>query len=87
MTPATESGSPASSAAMRATLRLSSPAWFAQPNQTSSISPVGNTGAVDGRADRERREIVRTHARQRAAVAPDRRANPCEDDCARHGTN
>ena len=31
VTPATESGSPASSAAMRATLRLSSPAWFAQP--------------------------------------------------------
>ena len=29
--PATDSGSPASSAAMRATLRLSSPAWFAQP--------------------------------------------------------
>ena len=31
VTPATDSGSPASSAAMRATLRLSSPAWFAQP--------------------------------------------------------
>ena len=31
VTPATESGSPARSAAIRATLRLSSPAWFAQP--------------------------------------------------------
>ena len=31
VTPATDSGSPASSAAIRATLRLSSPAWFAQP--------------------------------------------------------
>ncbi len=31
VTPATDSGSPASSAAMRATLRLSSPAWFAAP--------------------------------------------------------
>ena len=41
VTPATESGRPASSAAMRATLRLSSPAWFAEPNQTSSISPSG----------------------------------------------
>jgi hypothetical protein len=40
VTPATESGSPASSAAMRATLRLSSPAWLAAPNQTSSISPA-----------------------------------------------
>ena len=31
VTPATDSGSPASSAAIRATLRLSSPAWFAAP--------------------------------------------------------
>ena len=31
VTPATDSGRPARSAAMRATLRLSSPAWFAQP--------------------------------------------------------
>jgi hypothetical protein len=29
--PGTSIGSPASSAAMRATLRLSSPAWLAQP--------------------------------------------------------
>ena len=31
VTPATESGSPASRAPIRATLRLSSPAWLAQP--------------------------------------------------------
>jgi hypothetical protein len=31
VTPGTLSGSPASSSAMRATLRLSSPAWLAQP--------------------------------------------------------
>ena len=31
VTPATDSGRPASSAAMRATLRLSSPAWLAAP--------------------------------------------------------
>ena len=31
VTPGTVTGSPASSALMRATLRLSSPAWFAQP--------------------------------------------------------
>jgi hypothetical protein len=31
VTPATLSGRPASNDAMRATLRLSSPAWFAQP--------------------------------------------------------
>ena len=40
VTPATDSGSPASSAPIRATFRLSSPAWFAHPNQTSSISPA-----------------------------------------------
>ena len=41
VTPAADSGSPASSAAIRATLRLSSPAWFAAPNQTSSICSAG----------------------------------------------
>ena len=50
VTPATESGSPASSAAIRATFRLSSPAWFAHPNQTSSISsgstPARSTAAA-----------------------------------------
>src|SRR5712691_7949734 len=37
VTPATDCGRPASNAAMRATLRLSSPARFAHPNHTSSI--------------------------------------------------
>ena len=36
MAPGTSSGSPARSAAMRATLRLSSPAWLAQPITRSS---------------------------------------------------
>ena len=36
VTPGTLSGRPASKSAMRATLRLSSPAWFAQPKKTSS---------------------------------------------------
>ncbi len=38
VTPGTSTGSPASSAAMRARLRLSSPAWLAQPNTTSSTA-------------------------------------------------
>src|SRR5579883_892658 len=42
----TRSGKPASSAAMRATLRLSSPAWFAQPIITSSI----RSGSTPARA-------------------------------------
>jgi hypothetical protein len=36
--PGTENGNPASSTAIRATLRLSSPAWFAAPSTTSSIA-------------------------------------------------
>ena len=36
--PATLTGKPANNAAIRATLRLSSPAWFASPAITSSIA-------------------------------------------------
>ena len=36
--PGTSCGSPASNSAMRATLRLSSPAWLAQPKMTSSTA-------------------------------------------------
>ena len=47
--PATSIGSPARSAAMRPTLRLSSPAWLAAPRMTSSITawsmPVRSTSA------------------------------------------
>src|ERR1700712_2160417 len=64
VTPATDCGSPASSAAMRATLRLSSPAWLAQPRQTSSISSAGTperspAGAADRRADRGEQDGAR----------------------------
>ena len=38
VSPPTSTGSPARSSAIRATSRLSSPAWFAQPRITSSIS-------------------------------------------------
>ena len=37
VTPGTDDGKPASSAPKRATLRLSSPAWFASPKMTSSM--------------------------------------------------
>jgi hypothetical protein len=42
--PGTSTGSPASSAAIRATLRLSSPAWFAQPRTTSSTAAQSTDG-------------------------------------------
>ena len=44
VTAATEAGRPASNVAIRATLRLSSPAWLAQPKYTSSTS-VGSRPA------------------------------------------
>src|SRR4051794_17383179 len=42
--PGTSAGSPASSDAMRATLRLSSPAWLAQPRMASSTAPQSIVG-------------------------------------------
>ena len=55
-----------------------------EPNQTSSISPGRNARARDRLGDHERRQIVRPLARERAAVAPDRRAHGRdEDDAAR----
>ena len=44
VTPGILSGSPASSNAMRATLRLSSPAWLAQPRKTSSTALQSTDG-------------------------------------------
>ncbi len=44
------SGRPASSAAMRATLRLSSPAWLAQPKITSSMAALSILGLRSTRA-------------------------------------
>ena len=42
--PGTSIGKPASSALMRATLRLSSPAWLAQPYSTSTIAAQSTFG-------------------------------------------
>ena len=65
VTPGTDDGKPASSAPKRATLRLSSPAWFASPKMTSSMRagsmPVRSTierittaARSSGRTDRQR---------------------------------
>src|ERR1700726_2192071 len=42
--PGTVSGRPANNSAMRATLRLSSPAWLAQPKKTSSTADQSSLG-------------------------------------------
>ena len=65
---------------MRATSRLSSPAPLALPNRTSSIRSGSSAGrAVDERAHDVRGEVVGAHARQRAAVAAERRAHRVVD--------
>ena len=56
------SGNPASSDDMRATLRLSSPAWFAQPKITSStrsqlIDGLRSISAISGTAPRSSARI------------------------------
>jgi hypothetical protein len=48
--PGTSTGRPASRAAIRATLRLSSPAWLAQPRITSSIAAGSSAGCRCRRA-------------------------------------
>ena len=82
VTPATDSGSPASSArhARDVAVVLARLVRAAEPHVLDLAR--GNAGALDRLADHERREIVRAHARERAAVAPDRRANSREDDGA-----
>ena len=65
--PPTSTGKPASSSAIRATLRLSSPAWLAQPRMTSSIERRVDAGAIDDRADGRRR---RDRPAARVASAP-----------------
>ena len=59
--PGIESGRPASRSAMRATLRLSSPAWLAQPRKTSSTFSRKAGMAAHELADRRRGEIVGAH--------------------------
>ena len=84
--PGTSTGSPASSAAMRATLRLSSPAWLAQPKMTSSTRrPVDVRVALHQRPDRNGGEVVGAHRCERAAVAADRRADGVADEGFAHG--
>ena len=65
---------------MRATLRLSSPAWLAQPKNTSSMPAGSAPGAPHELGDHDRAQIVGPHLGQRAAEPPDRRANRVDDE-------
>src|SRR3954469_7957454 len=69
--PGVVSGRPASSAAIRATLRLSSPDWLAAPKTTSSIASGAPPARAPALGEAERRQVVRPDTRQRAAVLAD----------------
>jgi len=62
--PGTLSGNPASKSAIRATLRLSSPAWLAQPKNTSSSCDQSAWGlrSTSARIGTAARSSVRTLA-------------------------
>ena len=82
VSPGTLAGRPASSSAMRATLRLSSPAWLAQPRMTSV-----DAGRIEGRMPRRaarddvRGHVVGAHLAELPADVADGGANAVEDVC------
>ena len=73
--PGTPCGSPASSADMRATLRLSSPGLRAAVDHVVDRRPVDVAVTLDERLERHRAQIVGAHAGQCTAVTPDRRTD------------
>ena len=64
---------------MRATLRLSSPAWFVAPNTTWSTARDERRRARLRAANDVRREVVGAHGREAAAVPADRRADGVDE--------
>ena len=86
VSPPTSTGRPASNSAIRATSRLSSPAWFAQPRMTSSISP----GSMPERSTTARMTVAaRSSGRTLARAPPYRpigRPNGLDDPCLTKGS-
>ena len=80
VTPPTSTGRPASRAAIRATLRLSSPAWFAHPKKTSSTSAGSSSIALDNFLDHKSSHIVRTNRSENPTQSADRRTDRIHDD-------
>ena len=73
--PGTVSGKPASSQAIRATLRFSSPAPLALPRMTSSTSAGSMPARSDGVLDGQRGKVVGPDGGERAPVAAHGRAD------------
>ena len=85
--PGIDTGRPARSTAIRATLRLSSPAPLASPRYTSSIAGrIERWVTVDQALQRGGGQVVRSHTRQRTAELADRRAHRVEDEGVGHQT-
>ena len=70
VTAGTDTGSPASSTAIRPTLRLSSPAWLPQPHTTSPIRSGSSAGALASTA--ETAAAPRSSGRTPASAPPKR---------------
>ena len=70
VTAGTETGSPASSTAIRPTLRLSSPAWLAQPQTTSPMTAGSSAGALASTAGTA--VAARSSGRTSASAPPNR---------------
>ena len=85
MTPGVVGGRPASSAAKRATLRLSSPAWLTQPSITSEICAGSTLLRADHFLDHLGGEVVGAHRGELAGVAADRGAQAVVEVGVEHG--
>ena len=70
---------------MRATSRLSSPAWFAQPMKTSSTSVASTCVGGDELREHVGGEVVGADAGELPAVAAERRAQRAGDHGLPHG--
>ena len=71
---------------MRATFRLSSPAWFAAPRMTSSMSAAASwmPARRTASATTSGGQVVGTDARERAAVASDGGAGAAHEEGLGH---
>ena len=85
VTAGTWSGNPASRLAIRATFRLSSPAWFAHPSTTIVEVARVHTRPVHDRPQHEGREIVRTNLGEPTLKPTDGGAQRLDDHDLVHG--
>ena len=71
---------------MRATLRLSSPAWLVHPKITSSMPAGSRPFRSTSARITPGRQVVRAHRRERAAVPSNGGAHGVDDDRPSHAS-